>query len=120
MSKHVRRFLRLPAVEDRSGLKRSSIYAGVADGTFPAPIPLGARAVGWDEAEVDAWIEARIADAENHASMHINKVPEEFMPFIDSGELPTFRVGRHQLVRKTVLADFRKKHTQRKCRGGSK
>ena len=112
-----RRILRLPKVEDITGWKRSSIYAGMAEGTFPAQIPLGARAVGWNEDEVDAWIEARIAEAEAHASMHIDKAPEEIgttpeklQPFIESGELPTFKVGRHKLVKKTVLAAFSKKH----------
>ena len=30
-------------------------------GTFPAPVPLGGRVVGWIEAEVHAWLTARIA-----------------------------------------------------------
>ena len=54
-----KRIIRLPTVEWRTGYKRSSIYAGMADGTFPPSIPLGIRAVGWDEAVIDAWIEAR-------------------------------------------------------------
>ena len=111
-----RRLIREPIVEDKTGYKRSSIYAGIAAGTFPAQIPLGGgRAVAWDEAEIDAWIEARIAEAEDHASMHVNKAaeeigipPEELQRFVDSGELPTYRLGRHQLVKKTVLAAFRK------------
>jgi prophage regulatory protein len=53
--------LRLPAVKARIGLCRSSIYARVAEGTFPAPISLGARAVAWDSRAVDAWIAERIA-----------------------------------------------------------
>ena len=57
------RFIRLPEVITRTGLKRSSIYAAVLAGTFPAQIPLGERAVGWDESEVSAWIEARIQAA---------------------------------------------------------
>jgi prophage regulatory protein len=112
-----RTIIRFPLVEARTGLKRSSIYAGVAEGTFPAQIPLGGRAVGWDEDEVNAWIEQRAAEAQAHASMHVNKaaeeigVPlEELQPFIDSGELPTYRLGRHQLVKKTVLSAFQKKH----------
>ena len=110
--------LRLTKVKGRTGYSRSSIYTGMANGTFPAQIPLGPRAVGWDEAEIDAWIEARIAEAEEHASMHINKAAKEIgttreklQPFIDSGELPTYKLGRHQLVKKTVLAAFRKRHT---------
>ena len=109
--------LRFPIVKGRTGYSRSSIYAGMADGTFPTQIPLGPRAVGWDEAEIDAWIEARIAEAEDHASMHIDKAAKEIgttreklQLFIDSGELPTYKLGRHQLVKKTVLATFQKQH----------
>jgi prophage regulatory protein len=51
--------LRLPTVKERTGLSRSSIYAFVARGTFPAPVSLGARAVGWNSEAVDAWEEGR-------------------------------------------------------------
>ena len=46
------RVLRLPRVQARTGLARSTIYVRVADGSFPQPIRLGARAVGWIESEV--------------------------------------------------------------------
>ena len=52
--------LRLPAVKARVGLSRSTIYLRVAQGTFPAPVSLGARAVGWIEAEVNAWLTAHV------------------------------------------------------------
>jgi prophage regulatory protein len=52
--------LRLPAVRQRTGLSRSTIYQRVVQGTFPAPISLGARAVGWLESEVDDWIASKI------------------------------------------------------------
>lgn len=52
--------LRRKRVEARVGLGRSTIYKRVADGTFPKPISLGARAVGWIEAEVDAWLSNQI------------------------------------------------------------
>ena len=45
------RFLRLPEVRDRTGLSRSTIYVRLAAATFPQPVSLGARAVGWIEAE---------------------------------------------------------------------
>jgi prophage regulatory protein len=32
----------------------------MASGNFPRPIPLGERAVGWLEAEIDSWIEDRL------------------------------------------------------------
>jgi len=52
--------LRLPAVKARTGLSRSSIYLRVADGSFPRPISLGARAVGWVESEIEGWIAGKI------------------------------------------------------------
>ena len=55
------RVLRLPRVQARTGLSRSSIYMRAANGTFPQPVRLGARAVGWIESEVDAWIREQIA-----------------------------------------------------------
>ncbi|MFZ5620689.1 MAG: helix-turn-helix transcriptional regulator [Pseudomonadota bacterium] len=55
--------LRLPAVKARCGLSRSAIYQRIADGNFPAPVPLGGRAVGWSEQEISEWIESRIQDA---------------------------------------------------------
>lgn len=45
--------LRLPAVKTRTGLSRSTIYLRVSGGSFPRPVSLGARAVGWLESEVD-------------------------------------------------------------------
>lgn len=53
--------LRLPQVIERTGLGRSSIYAGVKTGSFPAPIPIGPRARGWLASEVDEFIAARVA-----------------------------------------------------------
>jgi len=40
------RILRLPAVKAATGLSRSTIYARISEGTFPAPVALGGRAVG--------------------------------------------------------------------------
>ena len=54
------RLLRLPDVEALTGLKKTAIYAGIKAGTFPAPVSLGEKAVGWVESEIDAWIAARI------------------------------------------------------------
>ncbi|WP_376697239.1 helix-turn-helix transcriptional regulator [Wenzhouxiangella sp. EGI_FJ10305] len=52
--------LRLPHVKARTGLSRSTIYLRIAEGTFPKPISLGGRAVGWIESEVDDWLEQQI------------------------------------------------------------
>jgi prophage regulatory protein len=56
------RIVRRIGVQERTGLSRSTIYAMVALGTFPKPIQLGARAVGWPESEITAWLERRKAD----------------------------------------------------------
>jgi prophage regulatory protein len=55
------RLLRLPAVMERAGLKRSAVYALVAAGAFPQPVKLSERCVAWVEAEVSEWISARVA-----------------------------------------------------------
>jgi prophage regulatory protein len=52
--------LRLPAVKASTGLSRSTIYLRIAEGTFPRPVNLGARAVGWIEAEVQQWLTDQI------------------------------------------------------------
>lgn len=49
-------------VQERTGLSRSTIYAMMAAGSFPKPIPLGLRAVGWAESEIAAWLESRKAE----------------------------------------------------------
>ena len=51
--------LRLPSVRERTSLGRSTIYAMIDRGEFPRPIRLGARAVGWYESDVTAWMAAR-------------------------------------------------------------
>ena len=53
--------LRLPDVIARVGLKRASIYQRMDIGDFPKPIPLGSRAVGWLEHEINAWLQKRMA-----------------------------------------------------------
>jgi prophage regulatory protein len=52
--------LRLPAVKACTGLSRSTIYLRVSEGSFPKPISLGPRAVGWLECEVADWLTNQI------------------------------------------------------------
>ena len=65
--------IRRREVEARTGLSRSAIYARLRanpkrpndyDPTFPRPIQIGPRSVGWIAAEIDAWVEARTAERE--------------------------------------------------------
>ncbi len=63
------KFLKLPEVRIRTGKSRSSIYQGVKDGTFPKPIKLGGpRAVGWIEAEIEAYNQACIEASRSDSS----------------------------------------------------
>jgi prophage regulatory protein len=54
------KILRLPDVIDRVGFSRSTIYAFVSGGYFPPPIKIGPRAVGWLDADINAWIGNKI------------------------------------------------------------
>jgi prophage regulatory protein len=53
-------FAKLPAVMTATGLSRSTLYARVKTGEFPAPVKLGARAVAWPVQSVRAWIDDRV------------------------------------------------------------
>lgn len=68
-----KRILRMPHVEERTGLSGKRIYALIAQGDFPRQIPLGANSSGWLEHEIDAWIEARIALRDTHANPLVEK-----------------------------------------------
>ena len=52
--------LRRSQVSARTGLSRSSIYQKISEGGFPEPITLGARAVGWLEDDIEAWLLERV------------------------------------------------------------
>ena len=56
--------LRRKQVEARVELRRSTIYQGVADGSFPRPVRLGARSVGWLSHEIERWLADRVAARE--------------------------------------------------------
>ena len=58
-SRRVTRLIRLPEVQHRVGLGRSTIYRWMSEGKFPKPVQLGGYAVAWAEEEVDGWIANR-------------------------------------------------------------
>lgn len=55
-----RRILRRVEVEAKTGFKRAHIYNLMKKGQFPQALRLGVRAVGWDSAEIDQWINERL------------------------------------------------------------
>jgi prophage regulatory protein len=64
--------LRLPAVKARTGLSRSTIYQRIADGSFPPPVSLGARAVGWVESDIEEWISGKITESRSRSPVTAN------------------------------------------------
>lgn len=66
MESTVSKLLRRPEVQARTGLARSTIYKLIAAGDFPEPIKLTTKAVAWPQADIDAWINSRIATSSTH------------------------------------------------------
>jgi prophage regulatory protein len=55
------RMLRIDQVIAVTGLRKTRVYVLQAQGDFPLRVQLSPRRVGWVEAEVRAWLAARIA-----------------------------------------------------------
>lgn len=53
--KHLRR----PAVQELTGLSRSTIYDLMAKGQFPRPVRLTVKAVAWPESAIEDWLAQR-------------------------------------------------------------
>ena len=49
-------------------MSRSTIYQRVREGTFPPPVNLGKRAVGWLASEVDAWLAVQVERSRRDAA----------------------------------------------------
>lgn len=54
-----RRILRRREVCAKTALSRSTMYVGMKQGWFPKAIKLTERASGWNEREIDAYLDAR-------------------------------------------------------------
>ncbi len=60
------KILRRNEVEQIVGLSRSTIYAMMAENTFPKPIKLGKRAIGWPDNVIAGWIDERTSGDKSH------------------------------------------------------
>jgi predicted DNA-binding transcriptional regulator AlpA len=49
--------LNLAGVLSATGLKRSTVYAKIGDGSFPAQIPIHGTRVGWRRGEIQDWLD---------------------------------------------------------------
>lgn len=61
------KIINLQRVTDKTTLGRSTLYAYMKAGRFPASILLGDRHVGWIEEEVDTWVAARVTASRGQA-----------------------------------------------------
>lgn len=57
-----KRLIRYAEVVDRTGLSRVCIHKYIAAKKFPLPVEIGPHNVGFLESEVEAWIDARVAE----------------------------------------------------------
>ncbi|MFV0492874.1 MAG: helix-turn-helix transcriptional regulator [Pseudorhodobacter sp.] len=53
------RHLRRPAVEELTGLSRTTIYKLMNQGEFPRPVKLTKKAVAWPESAITDWLNSR-------------------------------------------------------------
>ena len=59
----MQKLLRLPEVIERTSLRRSTIYDLMEKGLFPRPVKIsGARSNAWIAAEIDSYVDGRIAE----------------------------------------------------------
>lgn len=56
MTQESDRIIRLPAVIERTGLSRSTLYRKIQEGSFPRQIRLAVRCAGWRESAVNEWM----------------------------------------------------------------
>ena len=57
----VERHFRCPAVQEITGLSRSTIYDLMAKGRFPRPVKLTEKTVAWPESALAQWLDEREA-----------------------------------------------------------
>lgn len=69
------RFLRMPEIQARTGVSRATIYNWMAEGRFPRPVRLGARAMGWPESVFEEWHRERIAKSRDAAEGGAPRTP---------------------------------------------
>lgn len=76
------RFIRLAEVLATCGKSRSSIYEGVKEGTFPAPVKFQGCSSAWLKSEVLQWMQACVT-ARRSASGIIQAAPIQTVAVTD-------------------------------------
>lgn len=58
----------LKKVKDKTSICTAQVYALMSGGNFPKPIKIGRRSA-WIEAEIDEWLDRRIAERDAKAGL---------------------------------------------------
>lgn len=59
---HQPKFIREPQVLERLPFSKPTLHRKVKEGSFPAPVKIGARAVAWITSEVEEWERSVVAE----------------------------------------------------------
>ncbi|MBE3025988.1 AlpA family transcriptional regulator [Janthinobacterium sp. GW458P] len=84
------RFIRLAEVLATCGKSRSSVYEGIKDGTFPAPVKLKGRSSAWLKSEILYWMQACVA------ARHLVTVAKQAPPMQTVGATGSNRRAKRQ------------------------
>ena len=63
------KFMRKPDVLDRVPFSKPTLHRKVKEGSFPAPVKVGARAVAWITAEIDEWERRLVAERDSRLAL---------------------------------------------------
>ncbi|QGX90917.1 AlpA family transcriptional regulator [Tatumella sp. TA1] len=57
--------IRMNQTLERTGFGKAWIYKLISQNRFPKPVKIGSRSIAFVESEIDAWIDARIAERDS-------------------------------------------------------
>lgn len=83
------RLLRLPEVEQATGLKKSTVYLLMKRDEFPRCVQITPRCVAWPESAVLQWVQDRISAAQTGAAerAELAGTPKDAQRLAEQGEL---------------------------------
>jgi prophage regulatory protein len=87
-------YIRLPEVCSRVGLRPSSLYRLIQLGRFPKQVKLSERSSAWIESEIEAFMDARIAERNRQTSG--SSIPAS--PYLRMGEVMKRTGFNHEMI----------------------
>jgi len=94
----VLRYLRQREVRERVGISQSTLYRMMATGAFPRQVKLSERSSAWIESEVEAFMNARIAERDQPPQM------AQVSPYLRMGEVMRMTGMNHAMIYDGVRA----------------